>query len=212
MSGAAASNANLGTITVELRDGAGAPIVTGTTTVNLAGPTGSSFGTSQFGSGTTTLTISGSASTATFWYGNSNTGGPTITASATGFVSGSQQETITTAPAGLGMAITGGSGTPVVSCGSVSTNYTCAVSGVGSGGDVDYTVSFDNSSGSPVVYSATQSSTIAAAGSVTPSSVTIRANSSSSSPNTLDSSHSGGSTKTTTLTFGPYTLKITVDS
>jgi hypothetical protein len=42
--------------------------------------------------------------------------------------------------------------------------------------------------------------------------VTIAAGASSSSPNSLTASHTLNTTKTSTLTFGPYTLTITVSS
>ena len=44
-----------------------------------------------------------------------------------------QQSFTISTPAGLGIVITGGSGTPKASCGSVSVNYTCNITGVGSG-------------------------------------------------------------------------------
>jgi hypothetical protein len=103
----------------------------------------------------------------------------------------------------------GGTGTPVVSCGSISANYTCNVTGTGSGGNVTYYVTFVDSSGTQLVYSATQASNIAGG---SPDPLTIAANASSTNPNVETSSHTGNSTKTTTLTFGPYTLKVSVGS
>ncbi len=197
---------NLGPITVQLQTPGGSP-VNGPVTVNLTGPTGSTFATSQFGTSVTSVSIGSGTSTATFWYGTTNTGTPTITAAATGVISGTQQETITAAPAGLGMIQVGGSGTPVVSCGTVSTDYTCTVTGVGSGGNVTFYMTFVNASGSQVVYSATQASTIAGGGGGE-----IAANASSSNPTLFTASHSGNSTKTTTMTFGPYTLVVSVSS
>ena len=215
VSGSTSSTPNLGLITVQRQTGAGSPITTGgALTVNLSSSpsSGATFGTTQFaGTTVTSVTIASGASSATFWYGLTTTGTPTITAAATSYVSGSQQETITTAPAGLGIVITGGSGTPVKACGTISTSYTCAVTGTGGSGNVVFDVTFVNSSGTQVVYSATQASTITESGNDT-GSVTINANASSSSPSTLTASHSGGSVKTSTLTFGPYTLTITVGS
>ena len=116
--GAAASNANLGPITVQQQTSTGTPVnATGSgLTVTLSGPTGSSFATSQFGTSTTTVTIPNGSSSVTFYYGNSNvSGSSTITAASTGLTSGSQVETITTAPAGFETLT--GSG---VSCGAPS--------------------------------------------------------------------------------------------
>ena len=64
---------------------------------------GATFGTAQFASApVTSVTIPSGQSTATFWYGLTTPGDPTITASAPNYVSGTQRETITPAPAGLG--------------------------------------------------------------------------------------------------------------
>ena len=136
VSGATSSTPNLGPITVRRQTGSGTPITTGgALTVNLTSSpsSGATLGLSQFASApVTTLTIPSGQSTATFWYGSSTTGGPTITASATNYVSGTQLETITTAPAGLGMALaTGSTGSPAISCGPPSASYTCHVTGVG---------------------------------------------------------------------------------
>jgi len=206
--------ANLGPITVQQQTATGTPVnaAVGGLTVTLSGPSGSSFASSQFASSVTTVTIPNGDPSTTFWYGNSNTGTPTITVSASGLTSGSQQETITTAPAGLGIVITGGTGTPIASCGAVSTSYTCTITGDGFPfGDVTVYATFVNSTGTQIVYSHTQTSTIFETGWNT-GNVTIAANASSSNPNTLTASHAGNSTKTSTLTFGPYTLTINVKS
>ena len=213
VSGSTSNNANLGPITVQQQTGSGTPVNAGGggLTVNLSGPAGSSFATSQFGSAVTSVTIPSGSSSTTFFYGNTNTGSPTITAAATGLTSGTQQETITTAPAGLGIVVTGGTGTPSASCGTPGASYTCNVTGVGSGGSVTFEVTFVTSTGTQIVYSATQSSTITEAGNNS-GSVTIAANASSSHPSSLTASHSGSATKTSTLTFGPFTLTINVSS
>jgi hypothetical protein len=169
---------------------------------------GATFGMTPFASvPVTTVTIPSGQSTATFWYGLTTTGTPTITASATSYVSGTQLETITTAPAGLGMALaTGSTGSPSISCGPPSASYTCNVTGVGASGSVVFSVTFWNSGNSPVVYSATQASTINETGQST-GSVKINATASSSSPNALTASLG-----TSTLSFGPYTLTLNVSS
>ncbi len=213
VSGAASSTANLGLITVQQQTTGGTPVNAGSggLTVNLSGPTGSSFAASQFGTSLTSVTIPSGSSSTTFWYGNSTAGTPTITASASGLISGTQKETVTTAPVGLGIVFVTGTGTPVVRCGTPSSSYACAVTGVGNAGNVTFYVTFVNSSGTQVVYSSTQASTIAETGQ-NPSSVTIAANQSSSNPNTLTAAHDGNSVKTSTLTFGSYTLTISVAS
>jgi hypothetical protein len=169
---------------------------------------GATFGTTQFASApVTSVTIPSGQSTATFWYGLTTTGRPTITASATNYVSAAQLETITTAPVGLGMALAAGStGSPVISCGPPSPTYTCNVKGVGTTGSVVFSVTFWSSGKSPVVYSVTQASTINETGHST-GSVTINANTPGSSPTGLTASLG-----TSTLTFGPYSLTINVSS
>jgi len=78
-------------------------------------------------------------------------------------------------------------------------------------GDVTFYATFVNSTGTQVVYSHTQASTIFETG-WNSGRVSIAANASSSNPNTLTVSHAGNSTKASTLTFGPYTLTINVKS
>ena len=100
VSGGTSTNgkATLGPITVTLENAGGTPITLGTATVvNL---TSSSNGTKEFsatsgGTNITTITIAAGSSTATFYYGDSKRGSPTITTASTGLTSGTQQETIT---------------------------------------------------------------------------------------------------------------------
>ncbi len=212
VSGASSATANLGPVTVQEQDQYG-NATTSAETVSLSSSSGTGlFATSQFGAAVTSVSIPSGQSSATFYYGDQNTGSPVITGAKAGLTSGTQQETITAAPAGLGIALAPGStGSPSISCGAVSTSYTCAVTGVGNSGSVVFYATFVNSSGAQVTYSSTQASTITETGHDT-GSATIAAGASSSSPNTLTASHQGASTKTSTLTFGPYTLTITVSS
>ncbi len=153
----------------------------------------------------TSVTIPGGQSSATFWYGSAAPGGPTVTASAAGYVSGSQLETVTPAPAGLTLALAAGStGNPALSCGPPASNATCSVTGVGAAGRIAFSVSFWNGGKSPVVYSATQASTVSETGQ-SAGSVTIGAGASSSTPGGLTAS-----VGTSTLAFGPYSLTLTV--
>lgn len=209
VSGAASSTPNLGPITVRRQTGSGSAITTGgALTVNLTSSpsSGASFGTTQFASAqVTSVTIPSGQSSATFWFGSATTGTPTLAASAPGYVSSTQQETITTSPAGLGIGLApGATGSPVVKCGPASASDSCTVTGVGAGQSVALLVTFWNSNQSPIVYSATQASTIDETGQNT-GSVTIRANASGSSPDPL-----AASPGTSTLTFGPFTLTISV--
>ena len=207
VSGATSSTPNLGPITVRRQSSSGAPITSGgALTVNLTGSPGATFGAAQFASTPmTSVTIPSGQAAATFWYGSTATGISTIGATAQGYSSGSQQETITTAPAGLGIApATGSTGSPVMSCGPPSAASTCNVTGVGPAGRFAFSVMFLNAGQGPAEYSASQPSTIHEAGQAT-GSVTIGAGASGSGPNAL-SATLGPST----LTFGPYTLTVTV--
>jgi hypothetical protein len=196
---------------VRRQTGAGSSITTGgALTVNLTSgsASGGSFGTTQFASApVTSVTIPSGQSSATFWFGAATTGTLTIAASAPGYVSGTQQETITTSPAGLGIALPAGTaGSPAIKCGAVSVSVTCAVTGVGAGQSVAFVVTFWDSNQGPVAYSATQASTIEETGQSN-GIVTIPANASNSSPGTLTASFG-----TSTLIFGPFTLTIGVSS
>jgi hypothetical protein len=212
VSGATSATANLGPITVQERDQYANPTTTAEVVSLSSNSTRGVFSTSQFGTSITSVSIPAGQSSVNFYYGDRNTGTPTITASKSGLTSGTQTETITTAPAGLGMSLASGStGTPSISCGTISASYTCNVTGVGAGGHVVFYVTFLSSTGTQVVYSTTQSSTITESGQNS-GTVTIAAGASSSSPNTLTASHTGGTTNTSTLTFGAYTLAINVSS
>ena len=97
VSGPASNSATLGPITVEEQDAYGNVATTGTpTTVNLTSTSpGASFAAISGGAAVSSVTIPGSSSTATFYYGDTKAGTPTITAAASGLTSATQQETIT---------------------------------------------------------------------------------------------------------------------
>ncbi len=211
VSSATSNTPNLGPITIRRQTGSGTPITAGgplTVDLTSSPSNGATFGMSQFTSvPVTTVIIPPGQSSATFWLGMTTPGTPTITASATGLVPGTQVETITTAPAGLGILLAAGStGSPSLSCGPPGVSDTCNVTGVGGSGTVAFSVAFWNSGKVPVPYSATQASTINETGHGT-GSVKINAAASSSSPTTLTASL-GVSMRT----FGPYTLTVDVSS
>ncbi len=101
VSGSASNSATLGPITVEEQDAYGNVATSGSpTTVNLTSTSaGASFAATSGGAAVSSVTIPGSYSTATFYYGDTTAGNPTITAAATGLSSATQQETITALPA-----------------------------------------------------------------------------------------------------------------
>ena len=106
VSGTASTNATLGPLTVQEQDAFG-NTTTSALTINLSS---SSTGTSEFaatsgGGATTSITIAAGRSTASFFYGDTQAGTPTITGAATGLTSGTQTETIN-ASAGTQLAIT----------------------------------------------------------------------------------------------------------
>ena len=111
VSGPASNTATLGPITVEELDAYGNVATTGTpTTVNLTSTSaGATFAATSGGVAVTEVTIPGGSSTATFYYGDTKAGTPTITAAATGLTSATQQETIT-ALAGTQLSVSAFSG------------------------------------------------------------------------------------------------------
>ncbi len=106
VSGSTSAVASLGLITVQEQAANGTPTTVGLT-INLSSNSAGTpiFGTTQgASSGVTSVTIPGGSSSASFYYGDTNVGTPTITASSTG-LSVMQQETIT-AGTGTQLAIT----------------------------------------------------------------------------------------------------------
>ena len=101
VSGSASNSATMGPITVEEQDAYGNVATSGSpTTVNLTSTSaGASFAATSGGAAVSSVTIPGSYSTATFYYGDTTAGNPTITAAATGLSSATQHETITALPA-----------------------------------------------------------------------------------------------------------------
>ena len=83
ISGTATASATLGPLTIQRQDQYGNPITSGTSTIQLAtissGPV--SFALSPSGPSISSVTISGPGSSATFYYGDTVAGSPTITAS-----------------------------------------------------------------------------------------------------------------------------------
>ena len=99
-SGTAGSSANIGPMTVQEQDVYGNPTTaaeTVTLTSNSAGTT--KFAATSGGTAITTVSIPASSSSAQFFYGDTKSGTPTITAAATGLISGSQAETVTASTA-----------------------------------------------------------------------------------------------------------------
>ena len=100
VSGAASNTANLGPITVQLQDTLGNPVTTGTSANLSSNTTGTAvFATSINGASVTSVSILAGSSTATFYYGDTKAGTPTITAATTGLTSATQVETINAATA-----------------------------------------------------------------------------------------------------------------
>jgi hypothetical protein len=98
VSGPTSSSATLGPITVQLEDTYGNPVNAGSggTTVSLSSSsTGGIFSASSAGTHITSITIASGKSSASFYYGDTKAGTPTITASHTGLTPATQTETIT---------------------------------------------------------------------------------------------------------------------
>ena len=98
VSGTTSSSAALGPITVQEQSVGGVP-TTVTETVNLSSSSGGDvFSTTPGGADVTSVTIPAGSSTATFYYGDTAAGHPTITASATNLTSATQGATINVGP------------------------------------------------------------------------------------------------------------------
>ena len=140
--------ATLGPITVELEDASGNPVVapSGGITVDLSSSSGGGeFSATSGGTPITSITMTAGTSTASFFYGDLDPGSPLVTASATGYTSATQTETITSAGSAsqiyafgdnqlgeLGDGTTTSSDTPVP----VDVPSGVTVSAVAAGGDV----------------------------------------------------------------------------
>jgi hypothetical protein len=99
VSGTASATATLGPVTVQMQDATNNPVnaPAGGTVVTL---TSTSTGTTRFsttsgGAAVTSVTIPAGSSSASFFYGDTKAGTPTVTAASTGFTPGTQTETIT---------------------------------------------------------------------------------------------------------------------
>ena len=100
VTGTASATATLGPITVQRQDALGNPTAPGSAvSVNLSSTsTGGSFSATSAGPSTTSVTIPAFASSATFFYGDTRSGAPTLTASGS-LASAGQGATITAGPA-----------------------------------------------------------------------------------------------------------------
>ncbi|AUI51899.1 beta strand repeat-containing protein [Arthrobacter crystallopoietes] len=101
VSGAASATANLGPATVQRQDTFGNPVTAGATTLALTSNSagGKVFSATAGGSTTTSVTIPAGSSTASFYYGDTKAGTPTLTVSASGLTSATQTATINAAAA-----------------------------------------------------------------------------------------------------------------
>jgi hypothetical protein len=95
VSGTASSSATLGPITVQEQDAFGNPTTAAQTVSLVSTSAGAKFAATSGGAGITSITIPAGSSSASFYYGDTKSGTPLITASATAMSSGSQSETIT---------------------------------------------------------------------------------------------------------------------
>jgi hypothetical protein len=214
VSGPSSATANLGPITVQTQDQYGNPQTAGgATALTLASSSATGvFSSTQFGPGLSSVSIPSGQTSASFYYGDRTAGTPTLTVSAGGLGSATQAETVTaSAPAGLGIVLAGGTGTPSLACGPVAATNTCKLTGVGADGQAVFYVTFLDANGSPTIYSSTDPSTVAETGHNS-GSVTIAADASSSAPDTLAAGHTANPPATSTLSFGPYKLTVRVSS
>jgi hypothetical protein len=96
LSGSAASAASLGPATVKEQDQYGNPTTTAETVSLSSNSSGTAvFALTQNGSSVGSVGIPGGSSTASFYYGDTKAGSPTVTAHSAGLTDATQQETIT---------------------------------------------------------------------------------------------------------------------
>jgi hypothetical protein len=99
VSGTASSSASVGPITVQEQDAAGNPTTTAETIALSSSSSGAKFALTSGGTGITSISIPNGSSSAMFYYGDTTSGSPVITASATGLTSASQSAVISAGPA-----------------------------------------------------------------------------------------------------------------
>jgi hypothetical protein len=227
----ASSGPTDGPVTVELENTDGTPVDAGSggLTVDLAS---SSTGTYEFaatsgGTSVTSVTIPSGQSSVSFYYGDELAGTPTLTASATGVTSATQQETITAGPA-AGLSFTDvmtEEGPATVTCtGTVgSDSFACTISpqsgddlGRHMSGFVTLIDQFQNltTSSSPVTVTLSQTGGISVETSTTPT-VTIPAGSSTSSTNfdeMLEPNTTAQGTVTATATVNSASVQAQITS
>ncbi|MBD1541841.1 hypothetical protein G9E11_06175 [Arthrobacter sp. IA7] len=99
VTGAASASATLGPVTVQRQDAFGNPTTAGSTTLLLSSSSGTTiFAATSGGTAMTQATIAAGSSVASFHYGDTKAGSPTLTFSATGLTSATQTTTVTAAP------------------------------------------------------------------------------------------------------------------
>jgi type II secretory pathway pseudopilin PulG len=99
VSGTASSSATVGLITVQEQDTAGNPTTTAETIALSSSSSGAKFALTSGGTAITSISIPNGSSSAMFYYGDSKSGSPVLTASATGLTSASQSAVISAGPA-----------------------------------------------------------------------------------------------------------------
>jgi hypothetical protein len=94
VSGTASSSATLGPITVQEQDAFGNPTTTAETVTLASSSSGARFAATSGGAAITSISIAAGSSSASFYYGDTKSGTPLLSASASGLSAGTQPETI----------------------------------------------------------------------------------------------------------------------
>jgi len=94
VSGTTSAGPDLGPLAVQEQDGFGNPTTTAETIDLSSSSAGGMFSASQNGSGVNSVDIPSGSSSVSFYYGDTNTGSPTVTAAASGLTSATQSETV----------------------------------------------------------------------------------------------------------------------
>jgi hypothetical protein len=224
LSGTASASATLGPLTVQEQDALGNPTTTAETVTLGSNSVGTAkFSATSSGSAITTVSIPSGSSSATFYYGDTKAGSPTITVSGA-LTSGTQVETISAgSAAGLSFtnaSIDSGTSVTVTCTGTVgSSSFSCTLSSNspnGNGESMTASVLLIDQFQNPVVNTSGATITVslnASDGSVSPTSVSITNGSSTSSSTFNESLNSyngaGIATATATLSSVPVQAKVT---
>ena len=212
----ASSTTNV-TLGLQIQDQSGNNTVsTGTTTLTLSTSSDSGFFAPTLGvtgtlGNTINVSFANGVGTGTTFYGDENAGTPSLSAQAGATAWGTSTPLTVTAGTAVGLGLTNAttSGSTSVTCGAISSNYTCAWTGAGRSGHITANVSFIDQFGNPTIESATTNSTVSLTNPALPNTLTVLKNTTTTTT-TFTLTMNQNTQAVTTITSGTFTLKVTV--